>query len=110
MLDFNALNAELNDPARIAQRRAEEEARQAAAKAKEDELKAAIELRLNSHDRLGEREHSFVMSCRMSLVRYHLLTEKQEQWLRDIVSRLRTDGLAPVDEKADAPAPGGHCG
>lgn len=99
MIDFE----KLRDPAWQEEYRKKREAEEAAATAKERQLRAAIRICLDSVDSLSDKERSLVNSTNSRLNSFLLVSEKQEKWLLDIASRFTPEAVSqqPV---ASAPA------
>lgn len=83
MIDFE----KLRDPAWQEECRKKREAEEAAATAKERQLRAAVRVCLDSVDSLSDKERSLVNSVNGRLNSFLLVSEKQEKWFLDIASR-----------------------
>ncbi len=83
-IDFN----KLNDPEWRAKVRAEEDAKQALLKEREDKLRQAVHTGLDQYERLSEKERSLIDSVRYRLNTFGLVSEAQEKWLMEIAARV----------------------
>lgn len=90
MVDFS----KMLDPEWQAQRRREREEDEARRDAHDKKLRAAVELCLMVVEDLAENERSLIRNCRMRLNTYQVVSDKQEKWLLDIATRVRTETVA----------------
>ncbi len=83
-LDFN----KLRDPAEHERIRLEREANELKAEQLKKELRTIVDVCLDAHDQLNEKERSLVRSCDQRMYSLGFMSDAQEKWLRDIHSRV----------------------
>lgn len=86
-IDFN----KLRDPSYQAQVRKEREEAQALVDARNNKLRAAVNVCQEAGSMLTEKEQSLARSCHTRLSTYAEVSESQEKWLLDIAKRVRSD-------------------
>lgn len=89
MLDFT----KLRDPAWQASFREKEAARQEAIEKKDEELCELVGICRGHYEQLTDKERGLVNTCQHVISRFGVISERQENWLRDIARRLDPEAM-----------------